>query len=185
MNTVGVFLFPWYVRTPRDAAVARKIGPGRSLVTVHPGEQGRLASMSVSHLYSATSTRSKTGPLTIDVDEAADERVTGSLLWPIRPTWATRGGQAHSQGLRRLDQRLERIGLPYCRAHAENWKVPGLGVVQHPLVPLPLGPLSPGLGQPAQRSQQASASVEVSGLHYLFSFRSSDGLSDRRAQKLG
>ena len=150
---------PGPVRAPRDAAVARKIGPGRSLLTAHPGEQGRLASMSVSHLYSTTSTRTKTGPLTVGGDEGADERLTGSLLWPIRPTWTIRGCQAHSQGLSRLDPatRTHRPSVLSCTRGKPEGARACSGSLNAGIAPSQS--TGPETRQPAQRFQRAQAGV--------------------------
>ncbi len=62
-------------------------------------------------------------------DGATGERRTGSLLWPSDPHRPLEAAKRTLRASVDWIQRLERIGLPYCRAHAENRKVPWLRVV--------------------------------------------------------
>ena len=87
-----------------------------------------------------------------------------SLLSPIRPTSTTRGCQAHSQGLSRLDQGARTLLHPVTScthgrlACARAWSGSPTAYA------IPSRSTGPGFGQPAQRSQQVSE-VASKGRH--------------------
>jgi hypothetical protein len=115
---------------------------------------------------STTSTRSRSGPLAIGVDEATDECLTGSLLWPSDTTSITRGCQADAQGLSRLDPatRTHRPSVLSCTHRKPEGAMASSGSLNAGVAHSQS--TGPGLGQSARRSLRASA-VASKGCHSL------------------
>jgi hypothetical protein len=92
-------------------------------------------------------------------DGTTGERLTSSLLWLVKPASTTRGCQAHSQGLSRLDPatRTHRPSVLSCTRGKPEGAMASSGSLNAGIAPSQS--TGPGFGQPAQRSQRASASV--------------------------
>ena len=101
-------------------------------------------------------------------DGTTGERLTGSLLWPIRPTSTARSCQADAQGLSRLDPaiRTHRPSVLSCTHRKPEGAMTSSGSlnagIAHPQF------TGPGFGQSARRSLRASAvaSKGCNSLHH-------------------